>query len=484
MTARGGEPVLLAVVVGLLLATVAPFALPLLPVGGPSAPGSSGPGTPSSTSAGGPTGNGVLTPTHPSGDIAPPQQPIAAAGTASLGRLCENTTDTPAETRRADGTGVSVAIIDPSGFDVDDPRLEGNVAATESLRRERGLRNRGRTGHGTASAALVSRLAPGVDLYLVNFDTAADFTRAVEWAIARDVDVIVAPVAFYAKPNDGTAPVSRAVTRAAEQGVTVVVPTGNVARKHWEGTYESDGDDDRWLSFGPNDTRLSLRGDRPRIQAWLYWNRSGTGDPNLFDVVLYRDLANGSRRVAVSEDYPRGPVGTNQVLFEEIRTNDLLSLAAPEGSYHLRIRGPPNATHRVEIVTVHHRLDSPTSAGSIVAPATARGAGVVAVGAAHPDGAPMARSSRGPTTDGRQGVDLLAPGSVGNESGMTFTGTSTAAVYAGGVVARMTARDPSLTPREVERILEATADGGRDTTTRGAGMLDTDAALRCVAARG
>lgn len=378
------------------------------------------------------------------------------------------------------GENVTVAVIDPSGFDVDDPRISGAVAGTDSFWSGGSLTiaNGGNNRHGTESAAVISQIAPDAALYLANFAKANDFTRAVDWAIERDVDLIVAPVTFYAKPNDGTAPVSRAVTRATDQGIPVVVPVGNVATNHWEGNY-SDGP---WLEFEPNDTRMYLRGsDRP-AQLWLWWNRTEETGRNDFRIVLYREDGDESKRIATSEDYPKGPVGTNQVLFESIRTNNLLSKAIANGTYYIRIIGPSDATHRVELVAAAHGLEAPVERGSLMAPATASG-DVIAVGAARGStGRPLETSSRGPTNDGRRGIDLLSPGRITVSNGATFTGTSAAAAYTGGVVALLNDVDPTLTPGQAEAILQATAgpaESERDLAT-GYGLIDPADALRCL----
>jgi hypothetical protein len=377
----------------LLVASIAPFTLPVLRAASADDVGTqAGPDTPTSAAPvdtlapGGPTDTatpGGPTDTVTPGDTATPGGPTTTtpdsapainSATPPPGDRdvrCDTTGGTP--TGGATGDGVSVAVIDPTGFAVDDPAIEDQVAATASFAQGADLNvpNGGRNRHGTASARVVAREAPGASLYLANFRTAYDFERAVEWAIERDVDVVVAPTVFYAKHNDGSSPVSEAVTAATEAGVAVVVPTGNVAEHHWEDVYTGGGT----VQFEPGDTRMYLRGDGDRVRLWLWWNRSDDVDPNAFSAVLYRETDDGTRPVASSEDYPVGPVGTNQVLTEEVRTNDLLDHAVENGSYFVRIEGPPNETHRVELVVPTHRLERPSARGSVMAPATATGPG-------------------------------------------------------------------------------------------------------------
>jgi subtilisin family serine protease len=268
------------------------------------------------------------------------------------------------------------------------------------------------------------------------------------------------------------------VVDAADAGVSVVVPTGNAAQRHWAGTH----DGGEWVEFSDGRTRLPLRGSSDRVRLWLWWNESDAGDHNV-TIHLYEETDNGSRQVARSRAYPRGPVGTNQVLVESVETNDLLSQSVPNGTYHVRVSAPANATHRLELVSTSHRFADPEPRRSIAAPATARAPGVVAVGAAAPgDRRPMDRSGRGPTNDGRPGIDFLAPGATPERSGLAFTGTSAAAAYTGGVAALLQAVDPGMTPAATERALEASAapvDRNR-TLAAGHGLLDADDAVACV----
>lgn len=493
--------VVFGVLLGLLGATIVPFAVPAMQLSRTPTP-SPTPGEEKSAPAA-VSPEPTVRPTQAPEAASPTSTPAAKQGSdppeaapqtlTSPELRCEPDTadglprDFPltASGRKVTGEGVTVAVIDPSGFDLQDPRIAGQIGTTQSFRSGSApdITNGGVNRHGTESAALVSRIAPDATLSLANFRKAVDFERAVEWAIENDVDVIVAPTTFYAKPNDGTAPVSQAVTKALDRGIPVVAPTGNVATHHWEGTYEGGP----WLEFEPNDTRLYLKGrDRP-VQLWLWWNETVDSGPNEFRIVLYKDLGDESRRIATSQDYPKGPVGANQVLFEKIRTNNLLSRSIGNGTYYIRIKGPNGTAHRVELVAAAHPLEAPVPEGSLMAPATATG-DVIAVGAAQAGGdGVLATSSRGPTNDGRIGIDLIAPGTVAGPSGSTFTGTSAAAAYTGGIVTLMAAIDPSLTPARAEAVLQGTV--GSDQLTegilaRGHGMIDPVAALECMSETG
>jgi subtilisin family serine protease len=128
--------------------------------------------------------------------------------------------------------------------------------------------------------------------------------------------------------------------------------------------------------------------------------------------------------------------------------------------------------------------------GSASAPASCRG--VLSVGAVGSDGAIATYSNA------NRWVDLVAPGGdTSSGAGVTSTapggayeeveGTSFAAPYVAGAVALARAVDPSLTPDEIEAVLEKTAvdlgDPGRD-DVHGWGMLDLAAALDAAATGG
>jgi serine protease AprX len=117
---------------------------------------------------------------------------------------------------------------------------------------------------------------------------------------------------------------------------------------------------------------------------------------------------------------------------------------------------------------------------------------VITVGATHrsdPHGFGVSYfSSRGPTGDGRQKPDLVAPGekvvsTVPGNREEAMDGTSMAAPHVSGAAVLLLARHPEFLgrPAEVKRVLCATAvDLERERYFQGAGLLDILHALESI----
>jgi len=343
------------------------------------------------------------------------------------------------------GNGVSVAVLGVTGFDTDHPALADRVVASRAFGPDGSVRNGGRTAHGTAAASLVARTAPDADLYLASFDSASGMRRALTWAVRRDVDVVVTPVEFYGSPGDGSATVSQAVDAVADDTL-VVASAGNLGRGHWQGAFVPD--EDGVHQFGGGSRNYLLDGDARRVTLWLSWNERPDAARPGFGLELYRVDGGSPRLVARSQPYEADATPNERIVAE----------VDPEGTYYVVVRGRPAAagTH-VELSSPTHVLQFRERAGSIVAPATAESA--LAVGAYDPwvdRVEPF--SSTGPTTDGRPGIDVVAPARL-RTAGDTdvLVGSSAAAPYTAGVAALVLDAKPSLSPPSAGRLLRETA---------------------------
>ena len=369
--------------------------------------------------------------------------------------------------RNLTGEGVRVGIVDPTGFDPTNPDLAPNVNETRSFDTGNTIRNQGRFRHGTAAASSVTTIAPEADLLLANFDTESGYIAAIGWLRSQEVDVIVAPLSFYGKPDDGSSAVERATERAIDDGIVVVAPTGNLAHRHWEGRFEPT--DNGTLLFDGDDTRNRLSPIRQpnRLVLWLSWDR--THRTQDYDLVVYRHQNGSVQRVAESHSFGGDPYPNERVV------TDL-----EPGTYSFAVRGPATERPaRLEIESPTHTFEFATPSGSITTPASTLG--VLAVGAYNPPNSePALYSSQGPTADGRVGVDVIASGSFQSVEYVGFTGTSSAAAYVGGIVTLLLDANPDLGPIRTEEMLEYTVDRGTIPhldRRSGYGPIDPEAAL-------
>ncbi|WP_224449577.1 S8 family serine peptidase [Haloprofundus salilacus] len=370
------------------------------------------------------------------------------------------------------GENVTVGIVDVTEFDRSQSNLSERVVVSRTFESDKSvgvsLDRRSNT-HGTSVASIVARTAPDSKLYLATVDSPEGYERAVEWFLRANVDIVVTPVSFYGKPGDGSSRVARLATRATERGVVFVAPDGNLARGQWSGRYQSGRNESGATGvhqFG-NDERNYLRGDTGTVTLWLSWDDAHRNEA--FTAELYRTTEDGTRLVARSQPYTA-----------DTTPNERLTAHVGSGTYFVVVRGPRNeTTARVTLESSTHGLQFTTPERSVTAPATGQ---LLSVGAYDQQAERLEPfSSRGPTDDGRLGVDVVAPSRhrvAGQEE--PFVGTSAAAAYVGGVAALLLDADPTLEPWEVERRLERTATDvgktGIDTST-GYGRVEPVAAV-------
>jgi len=339
------------------------------------------------------------------------------------------------------GESVAVGVIDVTEVDEAAPALGGRLVESRTFGDGGAFGGGVRPiGHGTAATSLVHRVAPDAELYFASIEDERSFEAAVEWLLDADVDVIVAPVSFYGKPTDGTSAVDRAATRATEAGTVFVAPAGNLGQGHWRGRFLPT--DDGFQQFG-GDRHNRLDGDGERVVLWLSW-----ADPSReFTLELHRD--GETEPIARSRSYEDDAV-PNERIVTTVDTDADLSVA---------LRGSTDTVGAaIRITSPTHDLGVGQRAGSLVPPGTARG--VLTVGAYDREtGVVEPFSSAGPTTDGRRGIDVVAPNRFAvSGTGEEFVGTSAAAPYVAGVVALILDADPDLSPADVNAIVTATAD--------------------------
>lgn len=363
------------------------------------------------------------------------------------------------------GYGQKVAIID-AGFEGYRDALGVSLPETVVARSFRRDRDPGAgTDHGVSAAEIVHAVAPSAQLYLVNFETEAELSQAVDFLIAEQVDVVSFSLGFiHAGPGDGTGLVDGIVGRAVDAGVIWSVASGNWAQQHWGGQF-TDVDGDSIHEFAPAqelDGRRFLAGDL--VIASLRWQGVWGAACDDYDLELFGP---DGALVAASRDIQNcsgDPVESLQVL------------ATKTGMYSARVvEADATTSRRISLLVLGSpdrgdTLAIAVAAGSLSQPADHPG--VLSVGAIlGGTGLEAPFSSRGPTSDGRFKPEVLAPTGRVNGAGETFTGTSASAPHVAGMLALLGEAFPSLDSKglitELRKRTQSVAGSSRGSATLG-----------------
>ena len=334
------------------------------------------------------------------------------------------------------------------------------------------------TQHGTACAEVVHDMAPGAQLYLVNFGTEVEWADAVDWLLARDVDAISFSVGWpLGGPGDGTGTLAGKVSDVRNAGVLWVNAAGNSARRHWLGEW-NDPEPNGWHNFsGTKETNEITVAGESQIRIGLRWNDPWGGSANDYDLFLFWDNDGLLEEVAKSENVQDG----------DDEPQEFIAYYFPSsGVYHVAISKQPGAQVRtLELFSYDHDFYYLTADSSLAVPADSPGS--LTVGATYwQDDALEDFSSRGPTRDGRTKPDLAAPDGVGVRSewyASGFYGTSASAPHVAGGAALVLQAYPSFTPTQIQSWLEDRAvdlgTAGKD-NAYGAGRLNLPTELSAV----
>lgn len=135
---------------------------------------------------------------------------------------------------------------------------------------------------------------------------------------------------------------------------------------------------------------------------------------------------------------------------------------------------------KLGVVVVKSAGNKGPDEGTLTTPADAFGDVIVVGASSHGGDKVMEFSSRGPTADGRQKPDIIAPGdniTAAKEGGdyRRLSGTSMAAPHVAGIAALMLEKNPQLKPWQIKKILMDTAklrSSEYDSNTQGKGLVD------------
>ena len=372
------------------------------------------------------------------------------------------------------GAGVTVGIIDTGFASLDDDEVpidEDDPSRMVSFRADGGM---GTTAHGSAVAEVVADMAPGSEIILIAVDTEMSIASAIDYVMARGLDVAIMSMGLLGGPYDGSHPVSQKVNQARNRGVFFVTGSGNHAQRHWQGTWE-DRTRNNVHEFAVGDDSIELFLTPGYYTAHLSWYETAGRTTNRdYDLALYDANNRLVARSGYTQDGTQPPADT------------LLALIPHAGNYRLRIErmGGPDFPDRFQLFSVgvdieaRHRVP----ASSLSVPAEALGA--YTVGATRgallgfdpdpdPDDPPPPPivpidtlepfSSQGPVVGHPHRIkpDLVAPNAVrtslDDEGYSPFMGTSAAAAHVAGAAALLIAENPQRTPSQIELVFRTHA---------------------------
>lgn len=369
------------------------------------------------------------------------------------------------------GEGITVGVID-SGFDASNAEIASNVVATRSF-----TPSSNDPAHGTSVAEIVTRTAPDSDLYLASISNDVQTVRAIEYLTDQNVDVIVMSGGFAGYDDDGDHLFTEAVSQAQSEGILFVTSAGNYAQTHWEGDFRTtDGDAvHEWTADGGE------RNCIPNCQSpfsgtvGIYLKWTDTGQPSEYGMGLY----NPETDQYVATQTSVRSTGTNDYVYLEATLDQQpidLVVSHTDGT----------ADDEIEVLVTDgaSSIEERIPESSTVAPADVPAAFTVAAYDVGARGiAPY--SSRGPTDDGRLGIDAAGYTNIYVNNGLygqqpfVFSGTSAAAPYVAGVAALTTAESGAIPARSVADTLRSSSDDildpGSDSVS-GAGVINATAA--------
>ncbi|ERG93579.1 S8 family serine peptidase, partial [Haloquadratum walsbyi] len=363
-----------------------------------------------------------------------------------------------------------------TGFDPDNQAIVSNVVDTQSFRDLQEPPE-----HGTSVAEIVARTAPNSQLYLASTSTGTDTEAAIDYLRRQDVDIIVHSAGFPAFEDNGNHILTDDINTVTESGTLFVNSAGNEARTHWEGDFRDTDSDNlhEWTQSNDDETNCvggcntDYSGD---VTVYVRWSDEGIKSnyrPALSNPVKNEYIAVDSDGVFTT------PTGTR---YSQLRVEDISSQPVDLVVDHTS--GPADDEIEVIIFNGPREIQRNVPASSIVAPADVPNALTVAAYEREPARlAPY--SSRGPTDDGRNGIDVTGYTNIeitnGFYSGGVFGGTSAAAPYVGGVAALIKkSQSENQSPTEVIRILKSSSDDIRDVdidVASGSGVVNATNAI-------
>ena len=372
------------------------------------------------------------------------------------------------------GRGVRVAIID-TGIDPTHPALQGAYrGGYDFVHNDMTPDEETAEAHGTMVAGIVLQVAPDAEIYALKifgkengFDT-ADLVRAIDWAIAHQIQVINMSFSLKVKLDDAR----HALERAEAAGIVAVSASGNES-----GPVNYPAAFDTVIAVGAIDRTDTIA---------LFSNRGPQVDLAAPGVDIYSLARPGTGIEARIETESAGVIRATS--FGGTRTGDVTGTLVDCGVGRLD-QIPAEVAGNVALFRISPSIDFGTAIGNVF---RANAAAFVIVNSeprfwyanVNPPGTIPATASIGSDDALRltPGQTVRVISSVGDSK---FTwGTSCASPHVAGVVALLRELAPDARPSTIRNVLAMSARDagptGRD-DEYGAGIVDALAAARLLA---
>jgi len=377
---------------------------------------------------------------------------VAGPDNVSVSQMMDITGISSLHDRNITGKGVTVALLD-SQFYYDNEtaeRLTSDIVPTYN-----GSYSKYEV-HGIACAELISKIAPDVKLYLVDVGgTETDIKNAIEKMANLDehIDIVSCSFDIPFGMFDGEDKLCKEVEKMTSNGTLWINAAGNQAQCHWYGEFK-DPDGNGFNNFSPEDESINLTLEEGGILGiWLSWEEDWNAATLDYDLRL--DYP--GRRYSISDKPQEG--------YRDQKPMEEIHLLVPEdGTYQIKIKryDAPESPVRFHLFTTQDLDEHQVQDSSIGVLGCCRN--VITVGAINISTLEIQPySSRGPTRDGRQEPDLVAPDNVTTLSYISdpFAGTSASAPYVAGCAAlimEVFKDDPDLDAKKV--LIESATDLG------------------------
>ena len=326
------------------------------------------------------------------------------------------------------------------------------------------LRNGG--SHGVAVAEVVHSAAPDAELYLATVTTLSDLSAAIEWFAAQGVTVINrSETSEFDGPGDGTGPTASLVDRAVALDMIWVAAGGNAGGdnlrlgENWVGEF-NDPDGNGFHNWENGSEHMEFTCGFLLGMRWDDWDDTTIATD--YDIWIFderRDRIPESTGQDVQSEPAHRPLEQVETVCSGPTDRDYLAIR--------RFGDPdPDGPDQIQILGNQTAMEEWVNARSATGPgADSASPGAITVGATqNPAALEVAGySSHGPTTDGRDGVDLIAASCVPVPDffNFCFSGTSASAPLVSGVMAVLRSAQVIETASEAESVLASiTQDQG------------------------